>query len=159
MKATSSTTGLLIHTSFNFDEREAILEHWRALSKYFSIFNVDVTTDWRGLSSKPVVYMAITDRGSSGGVTFSKFPNTAAGILETESPWAWTTAAHEVGHSFGLSHTPNFNDLGLITATYGNQTGNPLSSSLMGGKSESNSSPRMPQWQMIPSTTLSGRSR
>jgi hypothetical protein len=133
----------ITNTHFNAAEREQIIDFWKEISQSYSIFNVDVTTDWVDLATKPVSYVAFFS--NNGGVNFRTFPMTAAGSRTTDWQNGGGIAVHEIAHSFGVRHQSNYNILGLVTDEYGfahNSFYNPL----MGTGLESNYDPHFRKW-------------
>ena len=123
----------LNNVSFNPDEQERIIELWRSTSKYFSMFNIDVTTDYSLAGSKPTLMIGMENRG--GGFSFTSFPSSTAVALASNRIGKSPTISHEAGHSFTLDHTALYNAFGFVSQEYADLS-TPLNSAVMGGSSE-----------------------
>lgn len=106
------------NTSFSLAEQQTIVEVWRQISVYYSMFDVNVTT------VKPVgvpMVWALESNSISGGYSYvNVFPNNQPLSFNqsSDSRNRVSGIAHEIGHNFGLSHQSDYNLLGVKTAEY-----------------------------------------
>jgi len=108
-------------TTFNTTEQATIIETWRQIEAYYSMFDIDVTTIQPDVYSQPTSWHVITPSYKNGGLAWGIFPNTTPGSL-VDGDWApfniQQAIAHEVGHTFGCGHIAKYDELGKVTETY-----------------------------------------
>jgi regulation of enolase protein 1 (concanavalin A-like superfamily) len=118
-------------------EQHAIVENWRELASYYSMFNVNVTTV-KPANSFPFAWLVWGDNPTTdGGLSqVNVFPNPGTGSAQslTGSGFQFRVAdthAHEVGHNFGAWHIGSYDAMGNATAEYATAH-DPLHGPIMG---------------------------
>ena len=137
----------ITNTHFNEAERENIVEIWRQTSKAFAIFNIDVTTDWIDLATKPASLAGVRNTGNGGSI-MSDFGmgHTLVNVNATDiQRYASWVLSHEFGHTLNLEHQSNWNTAGLVAAEYGFGY-NTFSLPMMGNRDDDNFNPHMMKW-------------
>ncbi|NLE36565.1 MAG: DUF1349 domain-containing protein, partial [Pirellulaceae bacterium] len=122
-------------STFNLTEQATIVETWRQVSAWYSMFDINVTTIQPDVATHPTSWHVITPSYNSGGVAWSIFPHTTPGSLVDGnwSPFNFTAAiVHEVGHTFGCGHISKFDQWGDNIQEYA-VFDDPLHGSIMGG--------------------------
>ena len=104
-----------VPATFNATEAATITEAWRQISVYFSMFDIDVSTE------KPTVPFAwhVSSPSISGGYSYvGVFPNTSPQSFNNDGDARTRVSgiAHELGHNFGLNHQSDYDLLGNKTA-------------------------------------------
>lgn len=105
---------------FTHAERQGIEEIWRGVSEKFSMFHVDVTTEDPGVEALRRTHPGDEEfgiRACFGGSNADWFKESASGVAYVGTftsgldvpcfifaPYGAKTAAHEIGHTMGLSH-------------------------------------------------------
>lgn len=104
--------------TFSASEQADIVEAWRQISVYYSMFDVNVTTVFT--AAAPKVWHVSSNSISGGWSYVNVFPNSVAESFNQSGDVRTRLSgiAHEVGHNFGLSHQSDFNNLGVETADY-----------------------------------------
>ncbi len=107
-------------TTFNAAEQASITECWRQMSIYYSMFDVDVTTEQPNVSTTKTAWDAIGNNISGGYSYVGVFPNTIARSWNNSGDARSRVSgiAHEIGHNFGNSHTAEFDALGNLSREY-----------------------------------------
>jgi len=118
-------------TTFNAAEQATIVECWRQMSMYYSMFNVNVTTIYS--SSTPKAWEVISPDISGGWSYVNVFPNSTSESYNQSSDARTRVSgvAHEIGHNFGCTHTSDYNNLGVMIHEYAYEL-DPLHGPLMG---------------------------
>jgi regulation of enolase protein 1 (concanavalin A-like superfamily) len=98
-------------TTFNAAEQAHITEGWRQTASYFSMFDIDVTTE------RPHVPFAweIISRSINNGYSYvGVFPNSSpeSFVQDYFTRTRQSGMAHELGHNFGLWHQSDYDALG-----------------------------------------------
>jgi hypothetical protein len=125
-------------TTFNLAEQATIVDGWRQMSMYYSMFDVNVTTIQPNVSTYPTAWTVITPNEGNGWSWVGNFPNTSSNSFENTyfMQSRETGIAHEVGHTFGNWHTSDYDNLGNKTAEYSSglyaASPSPLQGPLMG---------------------------
>ncbi len=108
--------------SANFDvaEQNTIVEVWRQISVYYSIYDVNVTTVQPVVATTPTVWQLMSNSISGGYAYVGAFPNSIPRGFNQSSDARTRISgiAHEIGHNFILSHQSDYNLLGVKTAEY-----------------------------------------
>ncbi|HPM82286.1 MAG TPA: fibronectin type III domain-containing protein [Candidatus Anammoximicrobium sp.] len=132
-------------TTFSDLELEAMAAIWAQVAEAFSPFEVDVTTIDPGnrdnLATEAVVFGGdgAWTGGNYGGVSliggfYNAAPNTVFvftdNLADGNVKFSSRTAAHELGHSFGLQHQSSYDADGNLISEY--NMGNSLVAPLMG---------------------------
>jgi regulation of enolase protein 1 (concanavalin A-like superfamily) len=103
-------------TTFNAAEQADIVETWRKLSIYYSMFDINVTTIQPDVANVPTAWQVISSSWSGGGVAYvSTYGSTIARAWSSEASGGsgtQTTVAHESGHVLGLQHQSLYDLLG-----------------------------------------------
>jgi VCBS repeat-containing protein len=118
-------------TTFNAAEQASIVECWRQMSMYYSMFNVNVTTIYT--SSRPKAWEVVSPDIDGGWSYVNVFPNSNSESYNQSSDARSRVSgvAHEIGHNFGNSHTSEYDNLGVKTREYAIEL-DPLHGPLMG---------------------------
>jgi fibronectin type 3 domain-containing protein/regulation of enolase protein 1 (concanavalin A-like superfamily) len=105
------------YTSFNAAEQATIIEAHRHISVYFSMFNVDVTTQ---NPTVPKVWHLTSNSVSGGYSSVNVFPNTQPRSFNQSSDARTRQSgiAHEVGHNFGNNHQSDWDLLAVRINEY-----------------------------------------
>ncbi|HBO43214.1 MAG TPA: hypothetical protein DD670_04625, partial [Planctomycetaceae bacterium] len=123
-------------STFNLTEQTTIVETWRQVSAWYSMFDINVTTIQPDVAIHPTSWHVITPSYNNGGLAWGQFPNrTSPGsfVDGNWSPFNVTAAiAHEVGHTFGAGHISKFDQWGTNIQEYA-VFDDPLHGSIMGG--------------------------
>jgi regulation of enolase protein 1 (concanavalin A-like superfamily) len=116
--------------TFNAAEQATIVECWRQIAVYYSMYDVNVTTIYP--AGMPMCWQLISNSISGGYAYVGAFPNsTPRGFNQSSDARNRVSGiAHEVGHNFALSHQSDYNNLGVKTAEY--SSGYELHGPLMG---------------------------
>jgi hypothetical protein len=98
-------------TSFSPSEQAEVREAWRHVASYFSMFNLDVTTE------RPAAgwysYSLVSNSVGSAS-TIGTFPSSSPVSTNpsNDARLRQSAIAHEAGHAFGLSHQSDYDRLG-----------------------------------------------
>lgn len=105
-------------TTFSLAEQATIVETWRQIAIYYSMFDVNVTTVKP--VSIPMAWQLISNSISGGYAYVGAFPNAIPrGFNQSADARTRVSGiAHEIGHNFALSHQSDYNTLGVKTAEY-----------------------------------------
>lgn len=106
------------NTTFSLAEQQTIVEAWRQIAIYYSMFDVNVTTVKP--VSIPMCWQLISNSISGGYAYVGAFPNSIPrGFNQSADARTRVSGiAHEIGHNFALSHQSDYNTLGVKTAEY-----------------------------------------
>ncbi|MBN2217658.1 MAG: DUF1349 domain-containing protein, partial [Pirellulales bacterium] len=125
-------------STFNLTEQTTIIESWRQVEAWYSMFDLDVTTIQPNVSTQPTAWHVITPSYKNGGLAWSIFPHTSPGSL-SDGDWSpfnvQAAIVHEVGHTFGCGHISEFDAWGNNIEVYA-QFDDPLRGTVMGGSSQ-----------------------
>src|SRR5688572_10272200 len=108
-----------VPATFGPAERADIEHAWRHVSSYFSMFDLDVTTEqpppW-----VPYSYSIISNSISTVGLNNGSFPSTQPTNFNpaVDARYRPTALAHEIGHSFNLGHQSAYDNRGNKVAEY-----------------------------------------
>lgn len=105
--------------TFSLAEQQTIVECWRQISIYYSMFDVNVTTVKPG-AGVPMCWQLISNSISGGYAFVGAFPNSQPQGFNQGSDARTRVSgiAHEIGHNFVLSHQSDYDTLGVKTAEY-----------------------------------------
>jgi hypothetical protein len=103
--------------SFNATEAANVTKAWTQMSKYFAMFNTDVTTAY---PSVPFAWDAIGNNISGGYSFVGVFPNSSPQSHNNSGDARTRVSglAHEFGHNFGLQHQSDYSQLGVKINEY-----------------------------------------
>ena len=107
-------------TTFNAAEQATIVEAWRQMAMYYSMFDVKVTTIQPNVSVTPTAWITITPSEGNGWSWVGVYPNSGVSsfVASYFAQSRESGIAHEIGHNFGDWHTSDYDSLGNKTAEY-----------------------------------------
>jgi hypothetical protein len=105
--------------TFSASEAADITNAWTEIASYFSMFDVDVTTEQPNTAIQPTAWTLISNDMSGGAASFG-FPSQGPTGANNSGDARNRTSgiAHEQGHVFHISHQAEFDLLGNLTRTY-----------------------------------------
>ncbi|MBN2579840.1 MAG: fibronectin type III domain-containing protein, partial [Pirellulales bacterium] len=121
--------------TFTVAEQAIIVEAWRQVADFYSMFDVNVTTIQPDVDNQATAWHVITPSYNNGGLAWGIYPNTTPGSM-SDGNWSpfnvQEAIAHEIGHTFGCGHISKYDTLGNNIQEYA-VFSDPLHGSIMGG--------------------------
>jgi phosphoribosylcarboxyaminoimidazole (NCAIR) mutase len=104
--------------AFGAAERSDVVAAWRHVASYFSMFDVDVTTE-RPPAAAPFSHSLVSN-SIEGGYNIGSFPSVGPTNFDASSDARnrRSALAHEIGHSFGLQHQSLYDHDGTKLSEY-----------------------------------------